>query len=183
MPLFQKPLGWLQRFLYNVESGQVPFPTPTISIDLDWPLEPTMGIDSRITSAGTEEYLTFSPPGPDSGNQFHAIVTDVSIRGNTPFPATDEIHLVYRFAPYSLTNPTNAEEIVLWSFSGYAMRNLMLVGGLSFETALIMPGHRPVYVAPGHCIFIRHGSAAGGVTVNARALVYSRPKSHPLWHP
>lgn len=169
MPILQKPLGWAQRFLYNVEQGPLPSPQLVLPIDQDWPLEQKMVRADGNTAAGGLTTLTIAP-----GQEKHALVTHLLQNGDiaTPFPATDNV-----FA--RMTQP-NGLVMDIARTGGSAVNYFPLVGCALNGSSLQWFGIDPVYVPPGWTLEILHVSVAGGIFYESVAIYLERLKSYPL---
>jgi hypothetical protein len=164
--IFQKPLGWVQRYLYNVEAGQIPFPQPVLDVSLDWPLQISRISDNYNTIAGTVNRTVHAPP-----QEFHSFVLQLSIVGN--IPATDVIGLIHI---------VDGLPIRYSSITGTALTFCPIIGGYmrNATAAAATDGMRPMYVKPGDSIQIEHFSVAGGVAMAANGACLFRLKSYPL---
>lgn len=172
MPLLQKPLGWLQRFLYNVEDGPIPGPQAVITVDHDWPLEARIVLATYNTIAGfvTTDLLTLS-------QENHALFFGLMLTGSGGTVATtDSIQM-------SVENFTPGQSWVPIRYSGFAaaVDNVPLIQAKMMGAAQVqMHGVDPQYMPPGSTLRISHGSVAGGLAVSLKGAVVVRPKSYPL---
>lgn len=173
MPVFQKPLGWVQRYLYNIEAGQLPFPQLTLPIDLDWPRQVYRAFNSFSSVAGTTNQNILQPPA-----EFHAIMTHLSLGYSAAIPATDTVGLIYNFA--------SGAQVRLSAITGtvFGGQYISLIGGVSWQnTSGMLMGIDPVYVQPGDSLQVEVSSAAGGLTIQAVGMYQFRQKSLPIRYP
>ena len=172
MPLFQKPLGWLQRFLYNVEQGHLPFPAPVIEVGQDWPLE-----SQRITSAFTTAVGTISPTVYAPGEEKHGLVWTMSSFRSAAgqFPNTDVQGLNF------VSREGTAIRLISFEAS-LALDHVPLIEAVALPAATVTPvwGVKAVYVPPGASLQYIHTSVAGGLNGILLGGVIERLKSYPL---
>lgn len=173
MHVFQKPLGWVQRYFFNVEHGELPAPRLSLSIDHDWPLYVHVAIATYTTVAATDvstDLLTCT-------QEQHALFYSLMATGvGATIPATDSVQL-------SLENVTPGQSYVPVRFSGFAaaVDNVPLIGAvMQGQAHPQMFGGDPQYIPPGASLRITHRSIAGGVSMSLKGAVLVRPKSYPL---
>lgn len=171
-PLYlQKPLGWLQRFLYNIQAGPIPFPQPTIAVDQDWPLEIV-----RIQVNFTPIVGTLSVPNvvQTSADQ-HALVFMLNTvqTGAGGWPANEQASLNLNWN--GLAVPI-FQVLDLNPFDMFPM-----IGGAARVTGSnLIKGMPPVYVPPSASLDYTHVSVAGGLTGGLFGVALFRQKSYPL---
>lgn len=171
-PLFlQKPLQWLQRWLYGVASGPIPFPAPVIEVGQDWPLElerinpPTVVVGAGVTPINI---LTLSEAD-------HALITTLSI-----FKSNAGVWAAAEAGTFVLTQQSLAVPLIQAVIAGFDL--FPLVNALSnFQTGAVHTvGLDTLYVPPGGKLDWNHTSTAGGDTLGALGFMLRRPKSFPL---
>jgi hypothetical protein len=163
--MLQKPLGWLQRFLYNVELGPIPPPQATISIDWDWPLDVKRSTFTITTVVGTVNTTVYDP-----GQEKHGLILFFSVTGGT---AADS-----GFATLSV--PVNAA-VRIYTHDSLVGAIQNIIGGLQVTaTGTERRGITPVYVPAGGNLVYGHQSGTAAVALGASLLILERPKSYPL---
>lgn len=168
----QKPLGWLQRFLYNVEMGPLPPLIGSIDVNLDWPLEYLkVKIALSAVGVGNTDFSFYVP-----GQEKHGLVCMAFVQTSVALPAGDQIRL-------RLTN-RNLETsfITMIAGTGAAGNNLFaLINGYSGSgVGPGLYGIPPVYVPAGATLDLEMNSAAGGYNVLLDGFAIERTKSYPL---
>jgi len=168
----QKPLNWLQKFLYNVEWGPFPFPQPTISIDHDWPLEFERINNVFVTVAGT-----LNNPGFFSTNaNQHALIFQLSTiqTGAGGWPAAGEqcsLNQTIQGLAVPLIQVLDLNPYDVFPLIGCAAR----VTGQP-----IVQGLRPIYMPPSSQLDYTHVSTAGGLNGALMGYAMIRQKVYPL---
>lgn len=177
MALFQKPLGWAQRFLYNVEQGPLPFPQLALAVDYDWPLEYKTIQVALVSVVGTTSVTIYDP-----GQEKHGLVTHLVSTVSTSFLAADTIRL-HLIPP----NPAAVPAIPLTIQNGYATSFVSMIrslqNGLTGTSAFSNVGIPPVYVPPGWILQGLITSAAAGLSQTFSGVVWERLKSLPVSTP
>lgn len=168
-PPLQKYLGWVQRYLFTVETGTIPYPQPVLNIDLDWPLEQHVIRDSYTTIVGTVNQTILNVP-----TEYHAWVTHLSVSG--AILAADAVGLIHTIQGLVVRLSSN---------TGTAVSYSPLIGGFlrTATAAAGVDGMRPIYVGPGDSLQVEHGSAAAGAAMTVRGIYIFRSKFHPLLPP
>lgn len=168
---FQKYLGWVQRYFYHVEHGELPAPTLSLSIDQDWPLSLLRPSSTYTTIAGSQTSVIYTPDAEHHGLVFFA--QNFRTTAGT-FPATDSWALHWSSA------------------SGESLRLLQVDAGTAFDFQPLIGGQivlggtnpirgiEPVYVPPMGNLTLVHTSVAGGIDGGTFALVLERLRSYPL---
>lgn len=171
--ILQKPLGWLQRFLYSVERGELPFPNPVIEIGQDWPLEFLRVSQTFATIAGTLSPTIYAP-----GEEKHGLVWTLSGFRSAAgvFPATDVMGLNF------VTREGTAVRLISFEAGADALDHVPLIGSSVVPAAATaqLSGVSPVYVPPGASLQYIHTSVAGGLNGILLMVVLERLKSYPL---
>jgi hypothetical protein len=167
--IFQKPLGWLQRFLYNVEGGSIPFPQPTIDISQDYPLEYTSIVVNATGVIGTVTSTIFAP---DQEHHGYIPWLSMSVVGGGTCLVADQFRV-------RVVDPsTNAMDLTV--MSGVATSQYPLIrGGLSTAGNMFL-GQDAIYIPPGWTCQIGFTSAAAGLNVTYRGILHQRLKSYPV---
>lgn len=166
----QKPLGWVQRYLYNIEQGPIPGPSAVLSVDQDWPL-PLYAV-RQISGATIAGQVTTTVYQPDV--EHHGLVIGAHLESaGAAFPATD------------IVTVTLADEVVRVGILGrfqptVAFSFLPLIGGEYLSGADRFRGPNPIYVPPRWQVEVRHASVAGGINFNVNLIVLERLRSYPL---
>lgn len=168
----QKPLSWVQRFLYNSAGGQ-PLPAFTMSIPIgtDWPLQTEIRTISYATIAGTVSTTIFAPRSGNHGFLISAL-TQTAAGGN--WPATDQIELIQNQS----SAPFNG--ISLLKIQGTAFEKIPLVNDVFIQASVQLSGVVPLYVPNSQFVKIDHFSVAGGVNAIIRLICLEVPESYPL---
>lgn len=174
MPIFQKPLGWVQRYFYNVEGGNIPFPAPVLPVSYDFPLEYKPISVSGTTAVGTVSFDIFVP-----GQERHGKVIHLSISANPgTFPATDNFRI-------RIVDPAgNASELALQTglATGYYPLICSVLGALGPPTQFVgVP--IPVYIPSGWKLAGAATSVAGGTPFLVTGALWDRLKSYPVSAP
>lgn len=170
--ILQKPVNWLQKYLFNVESGDLPFPAPTIELGSE-PVEWKDIRGSAVMPAGAGPGIIQLLTPPDRRRIY--VWATVSVSG-VALIATDAVILTYVKIPPFLPQPL----VFFQSIAGVdpiPMINTatqFLTGGNSLF------GVRPVKVDAGDRIQIDTVSVAGGATLSWRSLALDVPASYPL---
>lgn len=173
-PIVQKPLGWLQRFLYNVEYGPLQVPTPVVTVDHDWPLEV-----QRISITDTTIVGTISPTIYAPGQEKHGIVYLLSSFRSSAgsFPQADIIG-------FNFVDATGLAIRAVTHDGAIAMDHVPLIGSLSVygSAGIGVPirGIDAIYVPPGASLQYIHASGTAGNTLIVLGSVVERPRSYPL---
>jgi len=171
VPTFQKPLGWFQRYLYNVEYGDIPFPNPSVDISLDWPLQWSHNRSSYATIAGSVATTVYQPD-----NEHHGLVVGVTVQVTSlaNFVASDTLTL-------TLEDTGSLRQWTIHFWNNVAAPHATLVGGrTSLTGGVCVVGCDPMYIPPGFKMTINHGSVAGGVNHFVDSMVLERFKYYPL---
>lgn len=171
--ILQKPLGWLQRFLYSVERGELPFPNPVIEIGQDWPLEFLRQTTSSATIAGTISPTVYAP-----GEEKHGLVWTMSAFRSAAgqFPVTDVMGLNF------VTRENTAVRMISYEAGTLTLDHVPLIGSAAVPggSGIQVVGLQPVYVPPGASLQYIHTSVAGGLNLILLLVVLERLKSYPL---
>lgn len=172
LPIFQKFLGWAQRFFFQQASGTLPDPHLVLEIGVDWPLETQLLTPADyVTIAGSLPTVISAP-----GAQEHALVylATVSVVAGGGPPATDSIGLLLR--------SPNGDGARPFDMSGLAVATgaINLIGGTRMIGTTGIRGALPIYVGPLQELRIVHDSVAGGVTMRPRVWQVIRPAYYPL---
>lgn len=172
MPIdLQKPLSWVQRYLYHIAQGPLPPVQASLSIDYDWPLESVLQKPPDYVTIAGQVITDMYVPAPDRHGLVYLLTAGVVAGG--PVPATDSFALLLRDLAGDGARP--------FEVNGTAWASTMIaIGGNRYDTGNVYFGADPVYVAPGQILRILHTSVAGGVTLRARAYVIDRPSYYPL---
>lgn len=168
--IFQKPLGWLQRFLYNVELGDLPPIRSTISIDQDWPLE-YKKISAGVTTIAGNVFTNLYTASQEK----HALVWMLWANNGVLLPVTDSMSLFLVLR--------EGEESPLWNWFGtlVPLTSVPIIGGKTIPAVGgQFSGITPVYVPAGAVLRHIHASVAGGVTYTLSGIMVERLKSYPL---
>lgn len=170
-PPVQHYFGWLQRFLYQIESGELPFPTPAVDVSWDWPQEHRILSRDYATIAGTVTTPFYQP-----AEGRHGLVWASSIEVGAGIAANDSVSL--RLDRGGLTPSVNLTRFD----SNGALIHMPLIGGLAVNvtSGMFIRGIDPVYVPNGMTLNVIHSSAAGGQSVSGRAVVIDLPSFQPL---
>lgn len=170
MPIVQKWLGWVARFLYNVEHGQVPAPVPVLEVGVDWPLEYTPIVTSYVTVAGSVVTTVLT-----TDDEHHALLVYLQLAAAAGIPVADVLTLAMTLRTGESVNP--------WSINGNnaIFTGISVVGGVAVQAGSNQVfGANPVYVPPGATLRIAHTSAAAGLAVTVRGEALVRPRHYPL---
>lgn len=171
MALFQKPLGWVQRFLYNVEQGAIPFPQPTLSVDWDWPLQYEKTTTTLTSVNGTVQTTLFT-----MGAEKHCMLVHFTANFSSGGVAGDVIFV---------TLDLGAASQRIYTMNAFAVAHgvLPIIGAktnLGGATAVEMTGLPPLYVPPGASVILGLQSGTAGSILGLNAIRIERLKSYPL---
>ena len=170
MPVLQKPLGWLQRYLYNIEQGPLPFPQPVITINHDWPLEYRAFTNAFNTIVGTQSVNLYLP-APQQ--EKHGIVRYLSVLG---------ANLAGDLAQLQIVDPAGIATLIEHQTGSVAGGFIMLGGPFiqgpgAFSCPVAIPG---VYIPPGWLLRLNYTSAVAATPFTVQGVVWERVRSYPL---
>lgn len=172
-PPVQRYLGWLQRFLYQVETGNVPPVMPVVQINQDWPIQPTYVRFLYNTIAGTQTQIVYTAPEGKHALVFLAEGGQAA-GGALPAGETVGMDLSRNLTPFARVFLMRNLQPIDWAFIGSTVVN----GNLA--AAAVIRGADPVYVGTGNTLRVTHTSAAGGVQMFVQAAYVELPMFMPL---
>ena len=169
LPQVQKYLGWLRRYLYQVETGDLPPIIPTVELKNE-PFDYRIINTAYSTVAGA-----ISPIDVFSGvtePESRAVVCWLNVDA-AALPATDTVIV-------SVVKSGRVVPICYGSTSAALNSTILLVRTTANINGVRYQGAPPVVLNPGDRLSLEHISVAGGVAVVLRGLLLVLPRFAPF---
>jgi len=176
--VLNKYLGWVLRFFFHVESGQLPPIICTLPIDQDWPLNVEMPTTIPYTTIDGSVTTTIV----STNSEEHALVTIAEAHRSAAgtFDVGDSFQLTKFVEGNSIPLITIPVSVTLWDH--IPLINSLSIVALSATARINMMGLPPVYLPPNSSLKWTHTSTAAGAGLVAGLLFEAirRPRSYPL---
>lgn len=178
-PPVQRYLGWLQRFLYQVETGQVPPVIPTVQINQDWPQQVEFRRFTYTSIIGTVTTVVYQPPEGKHGLVFLSEGGEIT-GGNLAVGDTVAMDVSRNLSPFArvfiLRSNTATVQWSDWPFIGA----VCVSRGPGGAPPIMLRGADPVYVGPGCTLRVTHTAAIAGGNYFVQAGLIELPQFMPL---